>query len=390
MKFRTMVIHAGRVADTTNTPLNTPLYLSSTFSYPSTEAGKARFSGQEPGYFYSRMGNPTVTDLEVKLAALEGSDSAMAVSSGMAATSSTLYALTNHGDEVAFVAPLYGGTDAFLQQTLTRAGVTLTSYASDDDLLANIKPNTKVILFEPLTNPTLKVVDTRKVVAAAKKVGALTVCDNTFYTPYLFRPLALGVDVVVHSATKYLCGHGDVIAGVIAGGEALMQKIRTVAAKHIGSTISPSDAYLLLRGLKTLPLRMDAHIAGAAKVADYLSQQAGIKTVYFPGLSNHPGHAVVSDTVGHYGAMISFELEGGFVAVAKLLDQLKLFTQAVSLGDLESLICHPASTTHAIMSEADRLASGVTEGLVRVSIGVEDADDLIDDFKQAFAQALGA
>ncbi len=385
-----MVIHAGRVADEHNTPLNTPVYLSSTFSYPSTEAGKARFSGEAPGYFYSRMGNPTVNDLEAKLAAMEDADSAMAVASGMAATSSTLYALTQQGDEVAFVAPLYGGTDAFLQQTLTRAGVTLTSYDSDDDLLANIKPNTKVILFEPLTNPTLKVIDSRKVVAAAKKVGAVTVCDNTFYTPYLFRPLSLGVDVVVHSATKYLCGHGDVIAGVIAGHQDIMQKIRTVAAKHIGSTISPSDAYLLLRGLKTLPLRMDAHLSGAAKVAEYLSQQAGIEKVYFPGLTNHPGHDVVKDTVGHYGAMISFELAGGFEAVAKLLNQLKLFTQAVSLGDLESLICHPASTTHAIMSTEDRLASGVTEGLIRVSIGVEHPDDLIADLKQAFAHAFAA
>ncbi len=214
-------------------------------------------------------------------------------------------------------------------------------------------------------------------VAAAQKVGALTVCDNTFYTPYLFRPLSLGVDVVVHSATKYLCGHGDVIAGVIAGKQDLMQKIRTVAAKHIGSTISPSDAYLLLRGLKTLPLRVDAHLAGAAKVAHYLSQQAGIKKVYYPGLSSHPGHDVVTDTVGHYGAMISFEVDGGFNAVAKLLDQLRLFTQAVSLGDLESLICHPASTTHAIMSEADRQASGVNDDLIRVSIGVEDPEDLI-------------
>jgi len=385
MKFRTQVIHAGRVVDEQNTPLNTPIYLSSTFSYPNTQAGKARFSGAEPGYFYSRMGNPTVSHLEDKLAVLEGADDALAVSSGMAAISSTLYALTNQGDEVAFVGPLYGGTDAFLHQALSRTGVTISAYQSDDELLANIKANTKVIIYEPLTNPTLKVIDTRKIIEAAKKVGALTVCDNTFFTPYLFKPLELGVDIVIHSATKYLCGHGDVIAGVIAGGKKLMQHIRTVATKHIGSTISPSDAYLLLRGLKTLPLRMDAHLAGAIKVADYLRQQTGIKTVYFPGLPEHAGHQAIAETVGHYGGMISFELDGGFEQVAALLDNLQLFTQAVSLGDLESLVCHPASTTHAIMSAEQRQASGVSEGLIRVSIGVEDADDLINDFKQAFA-----
>jgi len=386
MKFRTLSIHAGQQPDPSTGALATPVYFTSTFSYGTAEEGQARFSGQNPGYIYSRFANPTTAALEQKLAALEGADEALVVASGMAAVSAIMYALTNAGDEVAFIDPVYGGTDAFLRNTLTRAGVTLSRYSSDKDFAERVKPNTKVVLFEPITNPTLKVIDSRIVVEAARKVGALVICDNTFLTPYLFRPLEIGADIVMHSGTKYLSGHGDIIAGIVAGRSELMQKIRTVALKHIGSPIGPQEAYLLQRGVKTLTLRMDAHIENARKVADFLAAHPKVAKVYYPGHASHPGHQAVADTATGFGGMVAVDIEGGFAKAAVFLNNLQLFAQAVSLGDVESLACHPASTTHAAMTAEDRQRAGVTENLVRLSIGVEDADDLIADLAQALAK----
>jgi methionine-gamma-lyase len=383
MKFKTQLLHSGSGADAQTGALTTPIYQSSTFTYGTAEEGKARFAGQQKGYIYSRMANPTVDALEQQLAQLEGADEALVVASGMAAVSSIFYALVSAGDEIAFIDPVYGGTAAFLVNTLTRAGIKVSRYASDDDLLANINPATKLVLFEPITNPNLKVSDYRKVIAAAKKCGALTVCDNTFLTPYLFKPLEHGIDIVMHSGTKYLSGHGDIIAGVVAGRSELMQRIRTIALKHIGAPIGPQEAYLLQRGMRTLALRMDAHLAGAAKVAAYLAQHPQVDKVIYPGLKTDAGYPALAETIGAFGGMVSIELAGGFDRAARVLDKLQLFTQAVSLGDLESLACHPASTTHAAMDAASRAAAGVTDDLIRFSIGVEDADDLIADLAQA-------
>lgn len=385
MKFQTVAIHAGQQPDPSTGALNTPVYLTSTYSYGTAEEGKARFAGQNPGYIYSRFANPTSSALEQKLAALEGADEAIVVASGMAAISSIVYALTQQGDEVAFIDPVYGGTDSFLRNTLVRAGVTVTSYRSDDDFVANHSPNTRLVLWEPVTNPTLKVIDSRKIVGIAKQIGAITVCDNTFLTPYLFRPLELGIDLVMHSGTKYLCGHGDIIAGVIAGNGPLIQRVRTVALKHLGVPMGPQEAYLLQRGVKTLPLRMQAHCQNAAKVAAFLASHPKVAKVYFPGLPSHLGHQVIADTASGFGGMVALDLAGGFADAARFLDHLNLFAQAVSLGDLESLACHPASTTHAAMSAEDRAKAGVTEQLVRLSIGVEDADDLIEDLARALS-----
>ncbi len=385
MKFQTVAIHAGQQPDPSTGALNTPVYLTSTYSYGTAEEGKARFAGQNPGYIYSRFANPTSSALEQKLAALEGADEAIVVASGMAAISSIVYALTQQGDEVAFIDPVYGGTDSFLRNTLVRAGVTVTSYRSDDDFVANHSPNTRLVLWEPVTNPTLKVIDSRKIVGIAKQIGAITVCDNTFLTPYLFRPLELGIDLVMHSGTKYLCGHGDIIAGVIAGNGPLIQRVRTVALKHLGVPMGPQEAYLLQRGVKTLPLRMQAHCQNAAKFAAFLASHPKVAKVYFPGLPSHLGHQVIADTASGFGGMVALDLAGGFADAARFLDNLNLFAQAVSLGDLESLACHPASTTHAAMSAEDRAKAGVTEQLVRLSIGVEDADDLIEDLARALS-----
>lgn len=385
MKFQTVAIHAGQQPDPSTGALNTPVYLTSTYSYGTAEEGKARFAGQNPGYIYSRFANPTSSALEQKLAALEGADEAIVVASGMAAVSSIVYALTQQGDEVAFIDPVYGGTDSFLRNTLVRAGVTVTSYRSDDDFVANHSPNTRLVLWEPVTNPTLKVIDSRKIVNIAKQIGAITVCDNTFLTPYLFRPLELGIDLVMHSGTKYLSGHGDIIAGVIAGNGPLIQRVRTVALKHLGVPMGPQEAYLLQRGVKTLPLRMQAHCQNAVKVAAFLASHPKVAKVYFPGLPSHLGHQVIADTASGFGGMVALDLAGGFADAARFLDNLSLFAQAVSLGDLESLACHPASTTHAAMSAEDRAKAGVTDQLVRLSIGVEDADDLIEDLAKALA-----
>lgn len=385
MQFKTKLLHTHYAADNSTGALTTPIYQSSTFAYGSAEDGRARFAGEQPGFIYSRMANPTVQALEYQLAQLEGADEALVVASGMAAISSIFYALASQGDEIAFIDPVYGGTAAFLIQTLTRAGITVRRYQDDDHLLAEITAETKIILFEPITNPTLKVSDYRKVKLAAEKVGAITICDNTFLTPYLFKPLEHGIDIVMHSATKYLSGHGDLIAGVVAGPKALMQPIRTIALKHIGAAIGPQEAYLLQRGLRTLALRMDAHLAGAAKVAAFLATHPSVAKVYYPGLAEDQGHQVLSETINAFGGMVSIELEGGFNRAAQFLDHLNLFTQAVSLGDLESLACHPASTTHAAMDVASRLASGVNDNLIRLSIGVEDPQDLIADLEQALA-----
>lgn len=384
MKFKTQLLHSSGVDQQTGA-LTTPIYQSSTFTYGSAAEGKARFAGQNSGYIYSRMANPTVHALEQQLAVLEGADEALVVASGMAAVSSIFYALASAGDEVAFIDPVYGGTAAFLVNTLSRAGIKVSRYQSDDELLANINPATKLVLFEPITNPNLKVTDYRKIRAAAAKTGAITICDNTFLTPYLFKPLEQGIDLVMHSGTKYLSGHGDIIAGVVAGRAELMQPVRTIALKHIGAAIGPQEAYLLQRGLRTLALRMDAHLAGAAKVAQFLAQHPAVTKVIYPGLPTDAGYSVLAETVGAFGGMVSIELAGGFARAERFLDKLALFTQAVSLGDLESLACHPASTTHAAMDAASRLAAGVTDDLIRLSIGVEDPDDLIADLAQALS-----
>ncbi|MBL1376324.1 trans-sulfuration enzyme family protein [Zobellella iuensis] len=383
MHFKTQLIHSGAGPDRETGALNTPIYLSSTFGYGSAETGRARFGGEQEGYIYSRMANPTVSALERQLASLEGADEALVLASGMAGVSSVFYALASAGDEVAVIDPVYGGTAAFLQQTLSRAGIKVRRYRDDGHLLADLDPATRLVLFEPLTNPDLKVNDHRKIKAAADRVGAITVCDNTFLSPYLFKPLTAGIDIVLHSGTKYLSGHGDIIAGVVAGRRELMQPIRTLGLKHLGAAIGPQEAYLLQRGLRTLALRMDAHLAGAARVAEFLTAHPRVHRVLYPGLHGHPGHSVLAESIGAFGAMISIELNGGFDTASRFLDKLALFTQAVSLGDLESLACHPASTTHAAMDADSRANAGVTDDLVRLSIGVEDPADLIADLQQA-------
>ncbi|WP_034386344.1 PLP-dependent aspartate aminotransferase family protein [Deinococcus sp. YIM 77859] len=383
--FRTRAVHAGHGLDPVTGAHAVPIYATSTFGYGSAERGARLFAGQEAGYFYSRLGNPTVRAFEEKVASLEGAGDAVAFGSGMGAASAVALTFLTSGDEVAFVGPLYGGTEGLLRDILGRFGVTVHEAGDVDSLRAVLSGRTRLVWLETPTNPTLKIVDLRAACEIAHTVGALVVVDNTFCTPYLTRPLEFGADLVLHSATKYLGGHGDVIAGVVAGNPELVGELRLHGLRHVGAVLGPQDAYLLLRGLKTLPLRMDAHCANAQALAQALRGHPALGALHYPGLPEHPGHDVASRQMSAYGGLVSLDL-GTPEAAFAFLNGLRLFTQAVSLGDVESLSSHPASTTHQLLGTETLARQGVTPGLVRLSLGIEDAQDLILDVLNALEQ----
>ncbi len=389
MKLKTRAVHAGHHPDPQTGAHVVPIYSTSTFAYGSFARGERLFAGEEAGYIYGRIGNPTVRAFEEKLASLEGAQDAVAFASGMAAISALCNTLLAPGDEIVYLAPLYGGTEGYFLETLTRFGVRATDAGSVENLPGVISESTKLVYLETPTNPTLRIYDLWAVAQIARPKGILTVVDNTFATPYLTRPLEYGIDVVLHSATKYLGGHGDCLAGVLAGPKELMEAVRAEGLRHIGGSLGAFEGYLMLRGLKTLPLRMEAHCLGAAKVAEYLSSHPAVRRVYYPGLPSHPGHEVARRQMQGFGGLVSIELESK-QAAAIFLDALRLFTQAVSLGDVESLATHPASTTHQLLPPETRQAHGVTDTLVRLSVGIEDPDDLIADLEQALNQVSRA
>lgn len=376
--FRTRAVHAGHGIDPATGAHATPIYATSTFAYGSAERGQRLFAGEESGYFYSRVTNPTVRAFEQKLADLEGAEDAVAFASGMGAVSAIALTLLKPGDEVVFLAPLYGGTEGFLLEVASKFGVAVHEAHDEADLESKLNAQTRMVWLETPTNPRLGIYDLARVARAAKAVGALTVVDNTFSTPYLTRPIEFGVDLVMHSATKYLGGHGDAIGGVVAGPADMMMELRGVGLRHVGASLGPFEGYLFLRGMKTLPLRMEAHCAGAMALAEALEDHPAIEALYYPGLKSHPGHEVAARQMRGFGGLISLDL-GSQQAAMTFLDSLTLFTQAVSLGDVESLTCHPASTTHALLGEDTLLRQGVTPGLVRMSVGIEDPDDLVRD-----------
>lgn len=383
-RFKTRAVHAGQKPEALTGAHATPIYSTSTFAYGSFARGERLFAGEEAGYVYGRVGNPTVRALEEKLASLEGAQDAVAFASGMAAISALANTLLTPGDEIVYLGPLYGGTEGYFLETLHKFGIEVTDGGSLDTLEAALSPVTKLIYFETPTNPTLRIYDIEAVARLARTKGILTVVDNTFATPYLTRPLELGIDVVLHSATKYIGGHGDALAGIVAGPKELMDAIRGEGLRHVGGVLGAFEAYLMLRGLKTLPLRMQAHCEGAARVAEFLSKHPAVSRVHYPGLPSHPGHEVARRQMRAFGGLVALELESKQAAAA-FLDSLELFTQAVSLGDVESLATHPASTTHQLLSPEVRLRHGVTDSLVRLSVGIEDPEDLIEDLSQALA-----
>ena len=386
--LRTRAVHAGQKPDPHSGAITTPITQSTAFSYGTLAQGAALFAGTAEGYRYSRFGNPTVAALEAKVADLEGAPAAVAFASGTAATSAVLLGLLNPGDEIAYLGPLYGGTEVLFQSLGERFGIRAVD-ATQRGLAASLTPATRLVWVEALTNPGLALHDLAGVAAVARARGITTVADNTFCTPCLLRPLELGIDLVLHSMTKYLGGHGDATGGVVAGAAPLVAAVRKTGLAHVGGNLAPQEAFLFLRGIKTLPLRMAAHCTGALAVAQFLATHPAVRTVHYPGLASHPQHALAQRQLqGGFGGMVTFVLQrDDRAATAAVLDALQLFAQAVSLGDVDSLACHPASTTHSALSTELRAAHGVSEGLIRLSVGIEHPDDLIADLAQALQHA---
>jgi len=387
--FATTAIHHGYDAQSAQGALVPPIYLSSTFTFTSVEQGAARFAGTEGGHFYTRISNPTLDLLEQRLAALESGAGAIAFGSGMGAITATLWTLLRPGDEILVDRTVYGCTYAFLHHGIGEFGVRVTHVDMTDlhALATAMLSGPKLVYLETPANPNMRLVDIAAVARLAKTQGALLVVDNTYCTPYLQRPLQLGADVVVHSATKYLSGHGDVTAGLaVAADPEIAQRIRLVGLKDMtGAVMSPQDAFLLLRGLKTLHLRMERHASNALALAGELSRHPAVKQVFFPGLETDPFHALAKRQMKNFGGMLAFELHGGEPAGRAFMNALQLIARAVSLGDAESLAQHPASMTHSTYTPEERAAAGISDGLVRLSAGLEEPEDLLADVLQALA-----
>ena len=389
--FGTKAIHAGNVKDVQYGALTTPIYQTSTFVFDSCEQGGRRFAGAEAGYIYTRLGNPTVSVLEAKVAALEGGEACVAAASGMGAISSCLWSIAGAGKHIIADGTLYGCTFALLNHGMTRYGVDVTFIDTSDmaALKAAFKPNTCCVYLETPANPNLKITDIAAVAKVAHEYNPdiKVVCDNTFASPYLQNPLKLGADVVVHSATKYLNGHGDVIAGFVVGKADFISQVRFFGLKDMtGAVMDPFAAFLILRGLKTLEIRMQKHCANAHAIAEFLDKHPNVEKVYYPGLASHVGHDIAAKQMKDFGGMISFEVKGGKAAGMKLVNSLHLVTVAVSLGDAETLIEHAASMTHSTYTAEELEASGIPAGLIRLSVGLENAEDIIADPKQALDQ----
>ena len=381
----TTAIHSGTVKNLYGT-LAVPIYQTSTFIFDSAEQGGKRFALEEDGYIYTRLGNPTTTVLEEKIAALEEGEAAVAMSSGMGAISSTLWTILKAGDHIVTDKTLYGCTFALMCHGLTRFGVEVSFVDTSnlEEVKNAMKENTRVVYLETPANPNLKIVDLEEISKIAHtNPNTLVVVDNTFATPYIQKPLKLGVDIVVHSVTKYLNGHGDVIAGLVVTNKALADQIRFIGLKDMtGAVLGPQDAYYIVRGMKTFEIRMERHCKNAKAVAEFLDKNPKIEKVYYPGLETHEGYNIVNKQMKDFGGMISFELKGGYEAGKTLLNNLKLCSLAVSLGDTETLIQHPASMTHSPYTKEEREAAGITDGLVRLSVGLENVEDIIADLEQ--------
>lgn len=360
-----------------------PIYMTSTFVFSNVEEGAARFAGEDPGYMYTRLGNPTVRELEEKVARLEHTEGCLAFSSGMAAVSGCLLGLLQAGDHLIAHTALYGATHAFLTKTLQKFGVEISfvPFKGAAEIEPFLTPRTKVIYFETPSNPTLSLVDIKSVADLAQQKGIVTVVDNTFLSPYLQNPILLGVDLVVHSATKYLSGHGYLIGGLVAGSKKWIDPMRKEVQKNMGAVMSPMDAWLLYQGIRTLHIRMDRSQENATILAERLEQHSAIDRVFFPGLESFEDRRIMEKQMKGPGAMISFILQGGYEAGVKLMNQVQLCTLGVSLGDVGTLIQHPASMTHAIMPQAEREKAGILDGLVRFSVGIEDVEDIWRDLE---------
>ncbi|UWS80612.1 methionine gamma-lyase [Phaeobacter sp. G2] len=384
--FATRAIHHAYDAQANEGALTPPLHLTSTFAFETAESGGEMFAGNRPGHIYSRISNPTLDLLEQRIATLEGAEAGLALSSGMGAITSTLWTLLSPGDEILVDKTLYGCTFAFMRHGLQKFGITVShvDMTDLDQLQAAISPQTRVVYFETPANPNMRLVDIAGASRIAHAHGATVVVDNTYATPYLTRPIELGADLVLHSATKYLGGHGDVVAGLLVGRAEQIQEIRLTGMKDMtGAVMAPFNAMLVLRGLKTLALRMERHSSTAAEIADWLEAHPAVATVHYPGLPSFDHYDLACRQMALPGGMIAFELKGGLPAGRAMMNRLKMITRAVSLGDAETLIQHPASMTHSTYTPDERAEHGITEGLVRLSAGLENVADILQDLEQS-------
>lgn len=385
--IKTVCVHASS-PETTPGPVVTPIYATSTFSFKDFEHGADLFAGKVSGYIYSRMLNPTVELLEDCLARLEGGKKSLATASGMAAIQTTIAGLLSRDDHIICSESVYGPTATLIQNYFSRWGIKST-FVNSSDLAALEKAflkETRLVFVETPGNPTLVVSDINAIAEICHRKNCLLVVDNTFATPILQQPLKLNADIVIHSLTKFLNGHADVVGGAIIVKDERHYELLRKTLNHFGGVLAPLEAFLVLRGIKTLALRMERHCQNAQRIAEFLEKHPKVKWVRFPGLSSHPQFSVARRQMSGPGGLITFELKGGFEAARRLLNQTKLFLLAVSLGGVESLIQHPASMTHASMPPEIRKQAGITDGLIRLSVGIEDGDDLIHDLEQALAQ----
>jgi cystathionine beta-lyase/cystathionine gamma-synthase len=382
MGFRTKQVHEGVTPDPVTGAILTPIYQSTTFVQDSVD----EYMGK--GYSYSRGGNPTVRALEDKLTALEDGVDTTAYASGMAATVSAFLALLGAGDHIVVANVVYGGTYRFVDRFLTKFGVEVSFVnASDiDAVAAAIRANTKLVFTESPANPTLQVTDLAAVSAVCNEHGILHVTDNTFLTPYFQRPFELGADIIIHSTTKFLDGHNSTLGGAVVVNDADLHERVAFARMSAGLVMSPMVAWLTLQGIKTLSERMDRQSANALAVAEYLQTHHKVEYVTYPGFPTHPQHELSSKQASGFGAMVCFEMNGGLEAGKRLMDSIGLWSLAENLGSVESLITHPVTMTHAAIPPEARMAAGITDGLVRLSVGLEDAEDLIDALDRALAQ----
>ena len=384
MKPATESIHRGEGSSASAEPLTTPIYETTTYIFESAEEVRQYNQGRSAKFLYSRYANPTVTAVEEKIAALEGAEAALVLSSGQAATTTALMALTAAGDEIVCSAAIYGGTLHLIADLLPKFGIS-ARFVSLDELRHPdriISAATKVVWFESPINPTLRCVDVAAIAGACSARGVLSVMDNTFASPINQQPIALGVDLVMHSATKYLNGHSDVTAGALAGPSRLIAEILKVR-KQLGTILDPYPAYALGRGLKTLSVRIERHNSNAMALARWLADDRRVQTVYYPGLEQHPDHAIARRQMRGFGGMVCIDLGGGYERAARFFDRLRVFKRAASLGGVESLCSLPVLTSQWGHSEEELARAGVTHSMARLSVGLEDVEDLIADLDQA-------
>ncbi len=382
--FNSKLIHAGAIEDAMGSAV-TPIYQTSTFQFENAEHGAKCFLGESDGYIYTRIGNPTIKELEQAVAALENGYDGIATSSGMGAINTVYLALLGGGDHIISTNAVYGPSRGIMETLYPKFNVKSTYIDTTDteNIKKEIKPNTKLIYIETPANPTMSITDIEETAKIAHNAGIPLCVDNTFCSPYLQKPLDLGADIVLHSMTKFINGHADIVAGMLVTKEKEMyDKLRYVMA-NVGCNMDPHQAFMTRRGLKTLGIRIDRAQENAIKIAEFLEKHPKIEWIKYPGLKSHPQHKLALKQMSGPGAMLSFGLKGGFEAGKKMMDHVKLALLAVSLGGIETLIQHPASMTHSKISKENKEKAGITDGLVRLSVGIEDVDDIIQDLDQA-------